>query len=714
MSRADIIQTNFTAGELSPLLAGRIDVSKYYNGVKTLENFVIMPWGGVTKTPGTYFVAEVKDSTKKVRLIPFQFSTEQAYILEFGHQYIRFYMNGGQILDAGVPYEIASPYLEEELFDIQFAQEADVMYLVHPKHKTQKLSRTGHTSWSLNDYSPTSDPFVHNSWAASTAYSEDDYVIPTTPNGYYYRCITAGTSGSSEPIWPTTLGETVSDGTVTWRCESDEPVNFPSCVTIYEQRLWFAATKAQPQTIWASKSGEYGDMTQGSADDDALEYTIGSEQVNAIKWLSAGRILVLGTAGGGFGLTSGSGDPITPTNVIVKRETTFGTLGIIPQKIGNFVYYVQRNGKTIREFAYSFDIDAYQALDMTILAEHICGDGIVQMDYQQSPYNILWCVRSDGQIATLTRQIEHEVVGWSRQITDGKFESVAVIPGNNQDDEVWFVVKREINGSTKRYVERLMPIDYNEQEDCFYVHSGLSLDDPKDITGATQAKPVVVTCPSHGFSNGDIVIIRNINGMTELNKRKFKIANITTDTFELQDLSGNDIDGSPYNAYESGGEARKCVDTLSGLLHLEGETVVILADGAVHPPKTVNSGSISLEWKAGEIHVGLPYTSRLQTMRLEAGGDFGTAQGIKKKIFRAISRLYKSLGGKVGNLKRQDELYFRTTSDKMDEPIPLYEGDKEIAFPSEYNKDAYILITHNQPLPLTVLSIIARLETYAT
>lgn len=655
MPKATPIYTNFTAGEFSPLLEGRVDIARYYNAAKTLENFLIMFYGGIRRRPGTYYVNEVKDSSKKTRLIPFQFSTTQAYILEFGHEYIRFYMDHGQI-QAASAYEISSPYQESELFELQFAQDADVMWIVHPSHKPRKLSRTAHNNWTLTNYAPTADPFT----------GADDY---------------------------------------------------PSCVMIYEMRLFFANTNNEPQTIWGSKSGDYDDMTTGATDDDALKYTIGSEQANAIRWLSSGKVLIIGTLGGGFSLSSGSDiTPLTPTNVVVKRETTFGSIAIVPKKIGNYVYYVQRNARTIREFAYSWEIDEYEALDMTLLAEHITKSGLVDIDYQQSPYNILWCVRSDGVLATLTRQIKQEVMGWSRQLTDGYYESVAVIPGDGTDDEVWVIVRRTIDGSTKRYIEYLMPTDFGtEQEDCFFVDSGLTLDDPKTISGATQAKPVVITATAHGFSDGDIVIIRGVIGMTELNKKKFKVANKTADTFELNNTDDEDIDGTEYDAYLSGGEARKCVTTVSGLGHLEGKTVHILADGAVSPSKTVSGGSITLDaeatGEAGEIHIGLPFISKIQTMRAEAGSK-ATAQTKIKRIRKVAIRLFKSLGIKVGDENKQDIVPFRSTSDEMDSYVPLFTGDKELQFPGDYGREGYVVITQDQPVPLTILAIILYLETY--
>ena len=151
MARVAAQITNFTAGELSPRLDGRNDIAKYSSGCKTLENLVIYPHGAAARRPGTQFIAEVKTSSAKTRLIPFEFSTTQTYILEFGNEYMRVYKDKGQVLSGGSAFEITTPYLTAELFDIKFAQSADVMYITHPSHATRKLSRTGHTSWTLTE-----------------------------------------------------------------------------------------------------------------------------------------------------------------------------------------------------------------------------------------------------------------------------------------------------------------------------------------------------------------------------------------------------------------------------------------------------------------------------------------------------------------------------------------------------------------------------------
>ena len=158
MARVSVQLTNFTAGELSPRLDGRNDLSKYPSGCKTLENFIVYPHGSAARRSGSQFISEVKTSSKKTRLIPFEFSTTQTYILEFGDQYIRVYKDKGQVQSGGSAVEISTPYLEAELFDLKFAQSADVLYICHPNHEVEKLSRTSHTSWTLADVDFTKGP----------------------------------------------------------------------------------------------------------------------------------------------------------------------------------------------------------------------------------------------------------------------------------------------------------------------------------------------------------------------------------------------------------------------------------------------------------------------------------------------------------------------------------------------------------------------------
>ena len=586
MPRTTLALTSFVSGEFGNKLTGRTDFEKYQSAAKKMENFLVHPQGAATRRVGTQFIDEVKDSSKKTRLIPFEFSTTQTYILEFGNQYIRFFKDKGQILSGGSAYEIASPYLEAELFEIKFAQSADVMYLVHPNHNVRKLSRTGHTSWSL----------------ATVSFSGS----PSLP-----------ISGSN---------------------------NRPSCVSFYEQRLAFAGTNNNPQTIWFSKAGDYENFTTGTNADDAMIYTIASNQVNAIRYLKAQRTLVVGTSGGEFTVSAdGTDASITPTNVTIKKQSSYGSANVDAVAAGNAILFLQKAKRKTRELAYNFDSDSYVAPDLTILNDAVTESGIVQMEWQQEPDNILWCVRDDGQLAALTYQRSEEVVSWHRHILGGSFgsgnavvESIASISGVLNEDELWCIVKRTINGSTKRYVECFSDFNFDE-------------------TDATDFK--------------------------------FLDSHLT--------YSGS------------------ATTSLSGLSHLEGQTVSILADGSVHANKTVSSGSITLDRSVTKAVVGLSYDSVLQTMRIEGGAAEGTSQGKTKRISKVVLRLFETVGVKVGpSLSNLETIPFRTTSSNLSAPVEtLLEGDKEIEFNDDFNSDGFIFIKQDQPLPASILAIYPTLVT---
>ena len=672
MARVAVQLTNFTGGELSPRLDGRNDLQKYPTGCKTLENMIVFPHGSAARRSGTQFVAEVKDSSKETRLIPFEFSTTQTYMLEFGNQYIRFYKDDGQILSSGSAYEIASPYLEAELFDIKYAQSADVMYLCHPNHPVKKLARTGHTSWTLTSVEFTNGPFMDHNIETTTITASH------TNTGQTGTLTISSTTGvNSNQGWLSTdVGRLVhmldghvkitgytSSTVVNMEVLSDisngsattdfalgsfsSTTGHPSCVTFFEQRLVFAATLSQPQTLFFSKSGDYENMDDNYhgtvADDDSIIYTIASNQVNAIRFMTATRTLIIGTAGGEFAVSGGGTDiAITPTNILIKKQSNNGAANVDALAVGNATLFLQRARRKLRELAYNFDVDGYVAPDLTILAEHISEGGFKQLSYQQEPNQVIWCARNDGQLVGLTYQREQQVVAWHRHIFGGVFgsgnavcDSVATIPTDDSEYQTWVIVKRTINGATKRYVEYIHQYDFDETDD-------------------------------------------------------------TSFNFLDSQLS---YDGS-------------AVTTISGLAHLEGQTVSVLADGATHPDKVVSSGDIVLERAASKVKVGLGYTSLLQTMRIDAGAQNGTSQSKTKRIYEITARLYESIGVEVGpDLANMERIPFRSSANAMNSGVNVFTGDKEIEFRGNYETDGFIFVRQTQPLPLTILSLYPKLQT---
>ncbi len=669
MPRTTLALTSFVSGEFSPKMDGRTDFEKYSSGAKTLENFLVHPQGAATRRVGTQFIAEVKSSAAKTRLIPFEFSTTQTYILEFGNTYIRFYKDKGQILDSGSAYEISSPYLTAELFDIKFAQSADVMYITHPNHEVMKLSRTGHTSWTLAQVDFTDGPYLAENTTATTLTPGSAGVgtgvnitasaVTGINGGAGFQATDVGriisfNSGKAKITARTNTTVVVctittafanTDATAAFKLGAfSDTTGHPSCVSFFEQRLVFAGTSDEPQTLFFSKAGDYENMTAGTNAADAMVYTIASNQVNAIRYMKAVRTLVVGTTGGEFTVSAdGTDASITPTNITIKRQSSFGSANVDAIPAGNAILFLQKAKRKIRELQYNFDSDGYQAPDLTILNETVTESGINEMSYQQEPGSNIWCVRDDGVLACLTYQRAENVVAWSRHIFGGVFgsgnavcESVASISGTLTEDEVWVIVKRTINGATKRFVECFSDFDFDE-------------------TDATDFK----------FLDSHL-------------------------------------------SYSGG-----ATTTLSGLSHLEGQSVSVLADGAAHANKTVSSGQITLDRSATKACVGLSYDSILQTMRIEGGAAEGTSQGKTKRISKVVLRLFETVGVKVGPaLDNLETIPFRTTSSLLSNPVDtLLSGDKEIEFNDDYNSDGFIFIKQDQPLPCSILAVYPTLVT---
>ena len=666
MARAAPALSSFTAGEISPRLEGRVNLEKYREGLSDLTNMVVHPHGGVTRRPGTEFLGEVKNSANYTRLIPFQFKTSDTYILEFGDQYMRVYRNGLQVLtgspqtitaitqaspgvlscvfahgfsngdeiyidnvggmvelnnrnfrvanatsttfeledlfgnaidttnftafttggDADKIYQISTPYTTADLPTVNYAQSADVMYLVHPSYAIRTLSRTDHNAWTL---------------------------------------ATASITGSPTPSLSSSN-------------------NYPSVVTFFEQRLVFAASNNNPQTIWFSKSADYLNFTVGTSADDALIYTIAASQVNAIRFLSATRILMIGTSGGEYVLTTTNDGPITPTTTQIRKYSNYGTANVQPVQVADVTLFLQRGNRKVREFRYVGEVDTagYQAPDMTILAEHITEGGITQLAYQQEPDSIIWAIRGDGTLLGMTYRRDEQVVAWHKHIIGGEYdggqtivESIATLPNEATEDELYMVVKRTIDGATKRYVEKLNVFEFGDQTtDAYFVDSGL-------------------------------------------------------------EYSGS------------------AVTSLSGLWHLPGEEISVLANGASHPDRTVADGEISLAFSATSAAIGYGYTSEMQTLRLEAGSVDGTSQGKPKRIHAITLRLYRTVGIEVGPAAADvDRIYFRDSSMSMDQAVPLFTGDKTVEFPGGFESDDRIYVRQTQPLPMTVLALYPRLNTF--
>lgn len=639
--------------------------------------------------------------------------------------------------------EVVTTYLEADLFELMQAHRNDVKYVTHENYIPRKISRTDATTFAIADVDFVRGPFLDDNITAVT-------LNPSSATGA--TTITASSSTFTAnhvgSLWRIKDGVvkmtaftsvTEMDGTV--QAEPDGTAGnlngtiavtdwaegafsaergYPSAVAFHDGRLYYGGTTYEPQKIWGSAVSAFDSFDADDAtDDDAVTFEIATEERNAILWMmSSRRSLAVGTTGGTFSVSGASEAPITPDSIQVTRDTTYGVTSIAPKRLSSFIYYIQRNLNKLREISFNFDIDSNIARDMTLLADHILkdGSGAIDMDYQQSPNDRMWCVRDDGILSVLTRNPEQEVTGWCRlkagtdSTTYGKFESVVVIPKQDTEDQVWVIVNRKIGGTTKRFLEFFTAEDFDDDFDAVRLDSSVTKDSALTITAVTKANPPVVTSASHGLSNGDQIKIDNVVGMTELNGNTYLIADKTDHTFELQTTGSVDVDGSAYTTYISGGEAREMVVAMSGLGHLEGEVVEVQADGvALTATSTVSGGAITLASKAAVTHIGLPYDGTIQLLKFSDGSATGTGQTKNRRIFLSTIRVDRSLSMKIGKSETTlDEVFFGATN--ATDVTDLFTGDLEKFYQTWWAKDDEIILRQDIPSPLNILSIITRSE----
>ena len=841
MPRTTLALTSFISGELSAKMDGRTDFDKYSSGAKKMENFLVHPQGASTRRVGSQYIAEVKSSANKTRLIPFEFSTTQTYMLEFGNQYIRFFKDKGQITESnktitaitaanpavvtsnshgysngdfviisgvvgmtevnnktfkvadkttntfelqdvdgtdinssgytayssgGVAnriYQITSPYLTAELFELKFAQSADVMYIVHPNHEVMKLSRTDHTSWSLDEVVFTDGPYLAQNTTATTmtpgATSGDDVTLTASASTFVstdvgrlinfsngYAKVRSYTSATVVKIDIKDNFDNTSAVT-TWKLGAfSDTTGHPSCVSFFEQRLVFAGTSDEPQTLYFSKAGDYENMTTGTNADDAMVYTIASNQVNAIRYMKAVRTLVVGTTGGEFTVSAdGTDASITPSNITIKRQSSFGSANVDAIPAGNAILFLQKAKRKIRELAYNFDTDGYTAPDLTILNETVTKTGINEMSYQQSPDSIIWCVRDDGELAGLTYQRSENVVAWHRHIFGGIGQECTITVSDyaniatgtkltftkSNGEEVIFTSTTGTAGTNEFRTQTNNDTTADNIYTAINAHADFTVSNPSaavvtiresshnatgfltcvsaDTTRLTVQNESAAVVESVGSISGSlnedevwVIVKRIVNGSTRRYVECFS-------DFDFDETSASDFKFLDSHLSYSG----TSTSTLSGLDHLEGQTVSILADGAAHADKIVSSGAITLDRSCTKACVGLAYNSVLQTMRIEGGAAEGTSQGKTKRISKVVLRLFETVGVKVGpSLAALETVPFRTTSSLLSSPVDtLLAGDKEIEFRDDYNSDGFIFIKQDQPLPCSVLAIYPTLVT---
>ncbi|QLG93706.1 hypothetical protein HZF02_17880 [Pseudomonas yamanorum] len=769
-----ILQPTFAAGELSPSASARTDIARYYTGLKLCRNFMVMPYGGVRNRAGTRLVAEVKDSTKLCRLVPFQFNDVQTYVLAFGDLNMRVIKDGGQVLysagpNIGTPFELAMPYTQYDLASLNYTQSADVMTFAQPGYKPRELNRLAHDNWTtaeINLAPRIAAPATASAVGAAgtgttqtwryqiTAVLDDgntlDESLPVTTN----PIVTYADTAQGAVTWAAVPGATYyiiykdnagagiygfigrstttafTDQNIT-ATKTDTPPNgndpfvgagnYPGAVVYYQQRLIFAGSNLQPQTVWTSKTGLFKNFGYSvpNKDDDAITFTLSSNKVNRVRHLLGLRKLLALTTGAEFTI-SGGDTGLSAKTVQAVPDGYDGTAIVPPVVVGNSAVYVQARGNRVSSFGYSLNADGFAADDLTLFSAHLFkGKELTNVAYQKVPDSIVWYVRDDGVLLGLTYVPEQQLVGWHWHDTDGFVESIACIP-EGQEDVLYMVVRRNINGVQKRYIERMASRQITSIEDAFFVDCGLTYDgratDPSKtmtLSGGTSwefPEAVTMTAIGHApFLPGSIgnrySLKRSItdeNGDTSVESVRVEVVGYTSATVVTVKLLI--ICPAVLRGFAVSSWARQA-KTISGLAHLEGKTVSILADGSVHPQLVVTNGAVVLQEYAGVAHVGLQYVSDMETLDLELKNANETVLDKKVAVASLIVRVEESRGIFAG--KDKNHLYeCKTDRDDYESPIELLTGQAEIPISNDWQGKGRVFIRQVDPLPLSVLAVI--------
>ena len=758
MAKASPLRSSFNAGELSPLMAGRPDVAKYANGCNLLENFIPAVQGPAVRRGGTRYVSEVKSSANRTWLARFEFNTTQAYVLEFGNQYIRFYTQHGVLLSGGSPYEISTPYAVADLtdstdgtFTLSMVQSGDVIYIAHPNYPTQKLSRFGNTNWTIADAPFINGPFkTQNITRANTIYaSASSGTITLTASTATFSAAMVGSFVYLEPadlsaIKPWTAGQEYSTNPVnTLRRSDGKTYKCTTSGTPTSGKVWRTGPDKPIHTYGTESDGDASSISGTTCERQGLDWLYVDSGYGYVKitaytnsttvtatvqgdWPLPSGVVGSGNATFRWALAAFSGVEGYPSKVCFFRERLTLAKGqqLYFSCAGDFENYASKDdsGQVVADRAIQVTISSDQVNTVQWLAptqslligtsgaEFACSENTTNEAF--APGN----VKIEKQTSEGSRSVAPVGVGYSTLMVQRSGRKVKELSYNFQQNgyvsnDLSVLAEHITRGGILQtawhkepYVAMwavradgvLLGFTFNKEQDVLGWH--------RHILGGSGIVESVCVIPAPDRTRDELwmIVKRTINGSTkryvEYLEKEYQTGDAQADAFYVD--SGATYSGS-------------AATTISGLSYLEGKTVQVLVNGAAHPDCVVTSGAITLQIAATTAQVGLGFVSTLQTTRIDAGAADGTAQGKTKRINKVVIRFYNTLGAKAGpDANTLDQIEFRTGSSLMDSAPPLFTGDKLIEWPGGYDFDGYAMVRQDQPLPMTVVSIMPQVTTF--
>lgn len=663
--------SNMNRGELDPLLVGRIDIQAYYNGLRTASNILTLPQGGAKRRPGQDFLGAALGTG---RLENFSFNVLQSYLLVFTDFKMQIYKDNilqTNINGSGFDF-VATPWTIAQTQDFDFIQSADTAIVTHEDVAPQSITRTSDTDWAIATISLTNLPqFDFNDGSSPTPSNEvQDITFTDVSQGDRYKLALDGflseeiVFGGDDPTnqeairdavqnLPNTANSGVSVTVVTtllaykitFSGDSANPFQLitgtaivtdlatfamattrsatgvsraedvwsvtrgqPRTCTFHEARLYFGGSRSRPATIWGSNVNDFFNFDDGRGrDDELIDVTLDTDQVNAIQSIFSNRSLQIFTSGAEFYVRE---SPVTPSNVAVIPQTNLGSRRVRPVSIDGVTLFPQRTGKVINQFVFVNEFQSNQTISVSTLAAHLIKKPIklvASKGTESTDANYVYILNEDGSLTVFNTLASEDVTAFTTW-SSGLIRSISVV-----SDRLYMLVERVVNSSTVFYIE------------------------VESMTAFT-----------------DSAITSNVGGS----------------------------------------------DTLTGLSHLEGETVDVKADGSFQGTFIVTGGQITITRTATIIEAGLNYVPLIKTMPLNIGLQNGPNAASKKKILRAAINFHESNGIIVNGQRLADKTI---ALNQFDAPTPQT-GLKRITLLG-WSLEADIEITQTTPMPMTILSI---------
>tara|TARA_R110000744_G_scaffold102205_6_gene196664 strand:+ start:547 stop:2838 length:2292 start_codon:yes stop_codon:yes gene_type:complete len=760
MARFVNIQTNFTSGELDPLVRARIDLKSYNNALDTAKNVVCQPQGGIARRPGTKFINEIVGSPANgVRLIPFEFSTADHYMLCFTNDTLYVYKNKA-LVHTQTGTGIVSAYLGS----LCWTQSADTLIVAQEDMAPRKIVRNSDTSWTISTIAFNSIPkhafTLSTSNPAGTLTPSDvsgkitltasSAVFSSGNVGQYINAAPQGRARVVEVTSSTTLNvvtefpffdtSVIANGS--WSLETGyESVwsngkGWPRTVVFHQGRLYFGGSKSRPSTVWGSKVSLFFSFEAVEGlDDDAVESTLDTNTFNAVTDMVSGKDLQVFTTGGEFFVPQEGLSPITPSNLFFSTTSVNGSKeGVRVKQLESGTLFVQRQGKALSEIAYSDTTLSYITSKISLLSGHLL-KGPKRMDIRRAVATdendlLLIVNEDDGSMAAYSLLRAQNVIAPSEFITDGSYIDVGV-----DITDIYTVTTRAVGPLINATIK---VTDYANiavgTKLTFTKNDGTVITlQSESVGGGSPSSPSGNT---HFFKPNTSNNVTADNIYTALNAVSgFTVANPAANTVSVaRDIAGiNNLIVTTTDStrlaktnfsitekyYVEVFDETLLTDcgivggsgTSASVAHLKDKVVNLVVDGNVELDQTVPSGgSVTFTTAAAvKSEVGIPISVEIKTMPVEVAAQGGTRLGFRKRVLEVNAILYETQNIVInGNLVPIRSL----GSGLLDSSVAEFTGIKTLHGILGYSQNAQITVTQNAPLKLTLLGLEYKVSVY--